>query len=129
MDLIYRSGRQFIYAFPEVGRCPDGASGEMPVIIPPLAGKSYRGVYEWVWTFAAHDLSVADKVLFVGYSFPSLDAFAEFHLARILRKRDKPVTYILPRGPALNRVKVLLNEIEVTFIPTKWQVRHFEKIL
>jgi hypothetical protein len=126
MDLIYASGERRIYAFPEVNDCPPSyATREMPVLIPPSASKTYRGVYEWIWTFAAQDIMAADKVLIVGYSFPPLDVFAEHHLVRCLKDAGKPVTFILPDGPAQSRVQELLHEVSPTCIPHKWHVEHF----
>lgn len=129
MTLLHRSGDQWIYAYPQVDRCPYGASGEMPVVIPPMASKSYRGLYEWIWSFAAYDLSLADKVLIVGYSFPPLDAFAEHHLIRAIKDGSKSLTYVLPDAQAQGRIRNLLREKTPDFINQKWEVDHFRSVL
>lgn len=128
LDSVYESGSQYIYAFSEVEvhESPYGSSGKIPVLIAPSAGKSYRGVYEWIWSLAAQDIVAAQKVLIVGYSFPPLDVYAEYYLAKLLEKTRKPVTYILPPGKALDRVRRLMHKIEPTFICDKWEVCHFK---
>ena len=136
MTLLYRSGAQpytsraqWIYAYPQVDRCPYGASGKMPVVIPPMASKLYRGLYEWIWSFAAYDLSLADKVLIVGYSFPPLDVFAEHHLIDAIKQGSKSLTYVLPDVQAQQRIRNLLGEKAPDFINHNWEVEHFRSVL
>jgi hypothetical protein len=132
MDLLHKSQRECIYAFPDVTACPYGASGEMPVLVPPTARKEYGSIHEWMWALAGDDLGSADKVLVVGYSFPPLDAFATAHLTRVLRNSGTPLTYVLPKGPALDHVRELLRNrgvVGATFISDNWRLRHFEQVL
>lgn len=129
LTLLYESAQQHIYAFPEVDRCPYGSSGEMPVLIPPTASKSYEGIYEWVWASAAHDISVADHIIVVGYSFPPLDAFARCHLRQVLQEKSGRITYILPSGGHQNRVRKVLDGVDVDYISDKWKVQHFDDAL
>ncbi len=129
MDLLYKTAQRCIYAFPDVTICPYGSSGEMPVLVPPTASKEYRGVYEWMWAYAGLDIPAADKLAIVGYSFPLLDVFAERHLLPMLRERSGSLLYVLPKCPALDRVRDLLRERDVTFVEEKWRIEHFDGLL
>jgi hypothetical protein len=129
MSLLYESGGQYVYAFPDVSKCPFGSSGEPPVLVPPMAQKQYRGIYEWMWAYAGLDLAATAKLAIVGYSFPPLDVFAEAHLIPALRDFAGRVTYILPPCTALERVRHLLRNLNVTFVSEEWEVEHFEHLL
>ena len=72
-----------------------------PVIIPPVLSKSglvAQPVLRLVWTLAFERLSTADKVTFIGYSFPPTDMASRVLFSEALR--DLPPDHIAVVGLA-----------------------------
>jgi len=75
-----------------------------PVIVPPSFLKpELSEALRSVWAGAAHALSEANEVVFVGYSFPESDTEMMFFLARALAENAalRAVYVVDPRAPAI----------------------------
>ena len=96
-------------------------------IIPPVLDKSSmlsHPVVSAIWARAAELLATADQIVFLGYSFPSTDYYAEF-LFRYHAEKSAQITvvnWVDPRWPRdkqaslkemiLNRFKSILPQIQ-----------------
>ena len=60
-----------------------------------------------------------------------MDVVAEDHLITLLKRLGKPVTYILPEGPARDRLSNLVNKegVDLNFVSERWEVDDFESVL
>ncbi len=62
-------------------RQPKSKAGHdyMPVIIPPILNKSFQQGVQWeTWRYSVASLSVAERVVFLGYSMPDADLHGRF---------------------------------------------------
>lgn len=125
--LYSRMGRS-VYAFPEVERCRYGASGKIPVLIPPAADKKYDELFQILWTIASREIQTASRILIVGYSFPPIDAFATNTLAQILREKPDRCLYVCRNADVLN-INRLTGIPCDQIINAPWEIEHFYRIL
>ena len=125
---VYTGAGMHVRSLMDMEKAPLDGSGEVPVLIPPIAAKSYKGVYNWMWSFAARDIERADKLIVVGYSLPPLDAFSQFQLRRLLRGRAKPVRYVVS-GNHEDRIRRALHGVELEFFSEHWEPQHFASLL
>ena len=124
ITLLYKNNKRAIYAFPKVSECPIGLSGEMPVIIAPSANKTYGHLFEEVWLFAANDIELAERILIVGYSFPTVDIFARLHLQDLLKEKKNGLQYIC-KDADKDRIKEILGLTDEAIIDSPWEIDHF----
>lgn len=133
MEVIHQSSGKHVCTYSDTKWpfFPSDKQPVPPVLIPPMAGKKYGHIYESIWSFANADISIADKLLIVGYSFPPLDVFAEKLLARTLSDRGKAVKYVLRKGANLDRVRSLLQRERITanFEEREWELTDFDSLL
>ena len=82
-----------------------------PVIVPPVLSKSglvAQPVLRLVWTLAFERLSTADKVTFIGYSFPPTDMASRVLISEALRDLpadDIAVVGLAGKGPDRDDLK------------------------
>lgn len=102
--------------------------GKPPILMPPMANKVYGGFLDWIWCFASQDVVAAEKVLFIGYSFPQLDVVARQRLGNTLASRGKPLSYVLPTS-VRDQVLRSLPGIEIDWWGERWTVDHLNRLL
>lgn len=69
-----------------------------PVIVPPVLAKSAlvaQPVLRLIWTLAFDALATAERVTFVGYSFPPTDTAARVLFAEALRDLPPPAIEVV----------------------------------
>jgi len=98
--------------------CSDAAIPKdyLPVIVPPSMIKEYKlPVILKAWQDASDVIAKADKILFIGYSFPPSDTIMKFFLGTTLTNNHSgcPITIIDKNTEAL---KPLLKEVFVNDI-------------
>jgi hypothetical protein len=114
---------------------PHDWQGNFPVFIPPAASKRYQGIYSWTWWRALCDIAQAEKLLFVGYSFPLLDVVAREYIRRKLWGRnERTVDYVLPPQHR-ERIKHAIRHhkedmsVRPNWIGECWEIGHFDQLL
>lgn len=83
------TGRFFCIPFCTTKGCeiPKGCS---PVIVPPSMIKEYKvPVIKKAWQGASESIANADKIVFIGYSFPPTDTIMKFFLGTSLANNHK----------------------------------------
>ncbi len=110
--------------------CKDAAIPEdyLPVIVPPSMIKEYKvPVILKAWQDASDAIAKADKILFVGYSFPPSDTIMKFFLGTSLTNNHSgcPITIIDKNTDALKSSlqEVFVNDIwnRIVLINTEFQ--------
>src|SRR5262249_24852906 len=61
-----------------------------PVIVPPVLTRTAPWFLEPVWELTVSALRECDRLVFIGYSFPSQDVDVRVHLVRGLSQRSRP---------------------------------------
>lgn len=84
------------------------------VIEPPSYFKKYRNIYlQLIWNKAYDLLSEADKIIFIGYSFPEADIWFKYLLKRSCYRKQKNIIVInpLPENELKSKYERLLGEV------------------
>jgi hypothetical protein len=79
---LYASKKETVYAFTKF-REPRSSSNRLysPLIIPPVLNKNFQQeIFTPLWRKCASEISVAKRVVFLGYSLPDADLHARFIL-------------------------------------------------
>ncbi|MBI5369260.1 MAG: SIR2 family protein [Planctomycetes bacterium] len=116
------------------------ALGGTAVLIPPIAGKRYEGLFRGGLKGAFQVLSKADRVLIVGYAFTEADMAIRTLLERTIRARTRKRTALRVVNPdpvAIARsVDVLRggqrsaeSTITVEFLPRAWIPEDFDWLI
>lgn len=129
---IYNLGEDsdFVYEVCDLNRLPS-ETWQKPVLIPPSANKEYKHFFDCTWAFAMKDLRDAEKILFVGYSFPGLDVFSHKKFNELLFGRQSNIFYVLPDGNGGNdrmRVEKALGQPPI-WIGKYWKPEDFWTVL
>jgi hypothetical protein len=99
----------------------------MPVIVPPTITKKYQGFLQLCLLRAGTALRSAQRVLFVGYSFP----IADLVLERFVRdtfsgdRSEQEIVYVNPDAAAVARARELLPG-HTDFQEESWSPAHFK---
>jgi len=101
-----KEGHLIMKFTPKMPWKPDGDGGKeglisMPLIIPPVKDKSYGlfgGLFSKLWLEAERELSEADHIIVIGYSFPKTDTKSrELFMSAFLKRTTLPrITIIDP---------------------------------
>ncbi len=98
-----------------------------PAIIPPVQNKRYRGIYVRQFEDAEALIQNADRILFVGYSFPAADRqLAEFIQKSVVNSRCSQYYFVSPDGAALMRAQSILKGRHLSVIQKPFSPEHFE---
>ena len=95
------------------------ARGFEPFIVPPTATKSSyydNPVTRWLWHEAAAQLSQADEITLVGYSFPREDLAMSALIGDAVRGRDDVLLRVVdlnPAGPARHLRRLRRGPVEL----------------
>lgn len=134
-DLLFTYGNDTFYKDADLDKPSSmtSASGLVPQIIPPDARKRYEKLAQHVWQFAMGDLaSNVEKLLIVGYSFPTLDFYASMMVSEYVQKLvegGKEVMYVNPDCNACNYVGDLLELKPDQLKAECWNIDHFNNLL
>jgi hypothetical protein len=92
--------------------CPDAPVLGVPALVPPSWNKTqYHGAFRRIWARAAKELSEAEQIVIIGYSYPEADAF--FHALVALGLADghrvRKVLVVDPNSEVAQRVHRMLG--------------------
>ena len=110
----------------EFGRPPEEpafrrkeARGLEPFVVPPTATKSSyydNPVTRWIWHEAAAELSQADEITLIGYSFPPEDLAMSALIGDAVRGRNNVLLRVVdinPAGPARHLRRLRRGSVEL----------------
>jgi len=97
-----------------------------PAIIPPTLNKRYEGVFQSQFEDAGKLIRNADRVMFVGYSFPPADKkLGEFLQGAIADSSCKNFFCVNDNPDAQKRAAEITTNRQLTQICQRWTTDHF----
>ena len=101
----------------------DHSASPQPFIVPPTWAKTrYHGAIKEVWKRAAKELSLAEYIFVIGYSFPGSDAFFH-HLYALGSVSDTPLRKFWVFNPDTTEVQQRFEGLLGTGAKTVFEYR------
>jgi len=127
-EIVNPRKRRFEYYDDEV-TCKYDKALLKPLIIPPMIGKNYaNSIVNALWDEAYKDISKADKVICIGYSFAESDFMSKFLMLRGLNanpNKSVSLEIVDPDEKTIDRISKIFSVIKPKRV-TKHEMRFKE---